>query len=275
MADRRQLEFFLLRYVPNVAREEFVNIGVVLMESGGDGGGFADVHFTADWRRARCIDPNVDVEMLEALGREIAMRLKDVPQRGLLLHEMMDSYSNTLQLSPITRCVADNPAEELKTLARMLVEVPTISGVHEKLPPKKAGRRWIYAGMREAFRSARIWDFLIRDLAASDYTNPEDDFSFDFAYPLRDELRILHAVSLAEVGLETQMFPGRVAQIAPRIKARKQVFPSFTAVVEDQFDEGNKAVKKVLASMADENIRVRRLEEMPRIAADARNELRA
>ena len=71
MTDRRQLEFFLLRYVPDVVREEFVNIGLVMMESGGDGGGFAGVHLTANWRRARCLDPNIDVEMLEALGREI------------------------------------------------------------------------------------------------------------------------------------------------------------------------------------------------------------
>ncbi len=34
MAEKRQLEFFLLRYVPNVAREEFVNIGLVMTESG-------------------------------------------------------------------------------------------------------------------------------------------------------------------------------------------------------------------------------------------------
>ena len=58
-------------------------------------------------------------EMLEALGRDMERRLKDVQQRALLLHEMMDSYSNTLQLSPIRRCVAENPAEELKDLSSL------------------------------------------------------------------------------------------------------------------------------------------------------------
>ena len=46
MVERRKFDYFLLRYVPNVVREEFVNIGLIMTESGGDGGGFAGVHFT-------------------------------------------------------------------------------------------------------------------------------------------------------------------------------------------------------------------------------------
>jgi Protein of unknown function (DUF3037) len=274
VADRRQLEFFLLRYVPNVAREEFVNIGLVMTESGGDGGGFAGVHFTADWRRARCLDPNIDVEMLEALGREMERRLKDIRQRALLLREMMDSYSNTLQLSPIRQCVAENPAEELKDLAKKLVEMPTIWIPSKEIPTNKVGRKWIHAGMIEAFVTAGVWKSLVKDFPASTYTNPVDDCVLDFAYPLGDELKVFHAVSLAAVGPETRMFPLRVAKIAPRMREKK-VLPTFTAVVEDQFDEDDKAVKLVLAFMDDEKIRVARLKEMPMIAEVARRELRA
>ena len=50
MADLRQLEFFLLRYVPDAVKDEFVNIGVVMLEPGANGAGFADVRFTRDWR---------------------------------------------------------------------------------------------------------------------------------------------------------------------------------------------------------------------------------
>jgi hypothetical protein len=274
MADRRQLEFFLLRYVPNAVREEFVNIGLVMVESGGDGGGFAEIHFTADWRRARCLDPNIDVELLEALGREMERRLKDASQRALLLHEMMDSYSNTLQLSPFHQCMAENPAEELKDLAQKLVEMPKMWSPAKDVQPKNAGRRWIHARMSEAFVTARVWDFLVKDFPVSPYTNPEDDFVLDFVYPARDELNILQAVSLATVGPETRMFPWRVAKIAPRMRERK-ISPSFTAVVEDKFDEEDKAVKMVLAGLADEKVQVRRLREMPRIAEEARRALGA
>ena len=68
MKERRQCEFFLLRYVPDAVKEEFVNVGVVLLESSG---GWADVRFTKDWKRVRCLDPDADVEMLEGLEQEI------------------------------------------------------------------------------------------------------------------------------------------------------------------------------------------------------------
>jgi hypothetical protein len=63
-----------------------------------------------------------------------------------------------------------------------------------------------------------------------------------------------------------------VAKIAEGMK--KKVSPNFTAVVENQFNEEDKAVKTVLAFMANEKITVRRLEEMPRIAQEARQDLR-
>jgi hypothetical protein len=275
VADQRQLEFFLLRYVPKVAREEFVNIGLVMTESGGDGGGFAGIHFTADWRRARSLDPNIDVEMLEAMGRDIVRRLKDVNQRALSLHEMMDSYSNALQLSPIRRCISESPAEELKDLAQNLVEMPMTWAPLKEKQPINTGRSWIYARMGEAFVTAGVWDFLLKDLAASTYTIPEDDFVLDFAYPLGDELKIFQAVSLAAVGLETRLFPLRVAKIALGMKEKKKVSPTFTAVVEDQYDDEDKVVKSVLAFMEHEKIQVKRLKEMPMIAEVARRELRA
>ena len=88
MAERKKLEFFLLRYVPDAVKDEFVNIGVVMVEPGGNGAGFADVRFTRDWRRVRCLDPQADVEMLAALEREIRGQLKATQDREVLLRRL-------------------------------------------------------------------------------------------------------------------------------------------------------------------------------------------
>ena len=69
------------------------------------------------------------------------------------------------------------------------------------------------------------------------------------------------------------MFPLRVAKVKP--KMAQKATPRFTAVVENQYDEGNKAVKMVLAFMKDEEIRVARLQEMKEIAETAQVELGA
>ena len=66
-----QCEFFLIRYVPDVVKGEFTNIGVVLREAGRRDGA-AVVRFTRDWSRVRCMDADADVGLLESLEGEIA-----------------------------------------------------------------------------------------------------------------------------------------------------------------------------------------------------------
>src|SRR5919109_1239162 len=111
MADLKQLEFFLLRYVPDAVKAEFVNIGLVAVADG-----FADVRFTRDWRRVRCLDPQADIEMLEALEREIRAQLGERQNREALLKKLQDSFSNVIQLSPTKACLAEEPAREMETL---------------------------------------------------------------------------------------------------------------------------------------------------------------
>jgi hypothetical protein len=275
MAEKKEFEYFLVRYVGNVVRQEFVNIGLVMMESGGDGGGFAGVHFTGDWRRARSLDPNVDTEVLEALGREVQQRLANVDQRAQVLHQMMDGYSNAVQLSPIWRCSAEDPEKKLRELASSLVEAPVRWSAEPETTARLSGRRWLRAQMSAAFRSAGIWDLLSKDLPASPYTNDADDFTFDFGYAVQGGIKLFHAVSLVDVGQESRMFPLRVAKIRPKMEEIRKARPEFTAIVEDRYEEQDRAVRMVLAFMKDEEIRVARVREMGEIAGIARSELGA
>jgi hypothetical protein len=274
MSDPKKFDYFLLRYVPNVVREEFVNIGLIMTETGGDGGGFAGVHFTQDWRRARSLGPNIDVDVLEALGREIEQRLKDAGQRALLLHGMMDSYSNTVQISPIWQCVTDDPVVELRRLATALVQGPEVDELTEEASaPRQAGRRWIRSQMVDVFQTAGVWDFMQKDMPAWPVDDKLDDFTFDFAYVTGTELKIFHAVSMVDVGLETKLFPFRVGKSRLKMPILRTETPRFTAVVEAEFDLGDKNVLTAMAFMKDEQIRVARLREVPEIAETARIEL--
>ena len=73
MPDLRKCEFFLLRYVPDAVKDEFVNIGVLVLDAEGANGvnsePFAQVRFTDDWSRVRCIDPTVDIESAGRIRR--------------------------------------------------------------------------------------------------------------------------------------------------------------------------------------------------------------
>jgi len=274
MAERKPYQFFLLRYVPNVAREEFVNIGLVMTQSGGDDGGFAGAHFTQNWKRAQCLHPDIDIEMLEAIGRDIQNRVANMQSLPLLLHDLIDQYSNVIQVSEIRQCLAEDPAKEMKKLASTLIEMSWIQqAVDRTEAQRKAGRKWLRSQMTAAFWAEGLEGFVQPDLPASPYTNEADDFTIDFGYVVGKEIKLFHAVSLVDIGQETRMFPLRVAKIASTMPRIRTETPKFTAVAEDEFDLKNKDVEKILAFMKAEEIRVAHVREMPEIARQARIEL--
>ena len=108
MNQRIQCELFLVRYVPDPVKGEFVNIGVLLREAGHPES--ALVRFTRDWARVRCVDPDADTATLESLEIEIRRSLQEVGQP--LLKTIGDSFSHRVQLTASKACLAESlPAE--------------------------------------------------------------------------------------------------------------------------------------------------------------------
>src|SRR5438105_2314390 len=95
MTDKRQYEFFLLRYVPDAVKSEFVNIGVVLLGMESD---YAEVRLTRDWRRVRCLDPAADIELLEGLERDLRKQLSEGTDREVMIRRLQESFSNLVQV---------------------------------------------------------------------------------------------------------------------------------------------------------------------------------
>src|SRR2546423_5833414 len=97
MDNAKQCDFLLMRYVPDPFKNEFVNIGVLLLGRESD---FADVRFTRDWARVRCADPNADLDILEALESDIRQQLRTSSEsREQIVYRLQDTLSNALQLS--------------------------------------------------------------------------------------------------------------------------------------------------------------------------------
>jgi hypothetical protein len=272
MAGLKQLEFFLLRYVPDAVKDEFVNIGVVMLEPGSNGAGFADVRFTRDWRRVRCLDPQADIEWLEALERDIRMQLQETQDREVLLRKLEDSFSNVIQLSATKACLAEEPAGEIEAVAKLYLEGQHIgTGT-----PSKRGI--ILERMEEAFERAGVLPLLLRNIAVAQYTRTGDPLKFDFGYPVGNEIKFLQALSLEATVAQAVMLGARFPQIAVQIREKdehKQTIARLTAVVNDDLDRKRDDLRFALSMMEESQIRVAALAEMPRIAEEVRVELRA
>ena len=280
MAEKKQCEFFLLRYVPDAVKDEFVNIGVVLLETGEAGGapaGFADLRFTADWSRVRCLDPAADVEMLEAVGADLRRGLSESgASRDLLLKRINDSFSNTLQLSPVKSCLAESPHEELGRLAEMYLE--SRRGREEKTRAALArGRQAIFQSMRAAFEHAGVWQLpqMRKRIAVAQYTRPGDPLKLDCGYRPNGVVKLFHAVSLASEVDSAKVLAFSFPLIAASIRKKEKAKTELTAIVEDTLDRKDEAIAFALATFKGSHIAVAPQADLPRIAEAARRELRA
>jgi len=275
VAERKQVEFYVLRYVPDAVKEEFVNIGVLMIEPGTNGSGFADVSFTKDWRRVHCLDPQADVEVLESLEREIQAHLRVGNDRAALLKRINDSFSNLIQVSPIKACLAEQPAKELAMLTRLYTESSRGGGDVRVI----GGRQKILATMREAFEEVNIWGLLQHGISVVPYTKPGDPFKFDFGYRVGDTLKLFHAASLKNNVDQGIMLASRYPAIAEKMRSHEdpelRVSPLLTAIVEDGLKDGDPLMHFVNQTMKEAKITVATSSRMPEIAETARRELKA
>jgi hypothetical protein len=270
MAERVHLEFFLLRYVPDTVKGEFVNIGVIAKEINANGAGFFDVRFTRDWRRVRCLDPQIDMDVMGAFEREIREQMGDGNEREILLNRLQDSFSNVLQLTGPQECMTENPAKELETLAATYLEVA-------KVGSKKtvSGRQEIVQAMRDAFHGAGLRGFVKDRVPLASYTKPGDPLkSLDFGYRVGNEMRLFQAVSLKTGTNDAFVLAARFPKIAPEMGRIIGVSLDLTTVIDDDLDRKRDDVQFALSMMEEEKFRIAVAAEMPMIAEVARRELR-
>jgi hypothetical protein len=115
MPDGRHLELLLLRYVPSPIANDSVNIGLVLLELSASARSVIDARFTSNWQPVRALDPDADVDLLDAVARDICEQLKNGNSEGML-QRMEDSFSNAIQLLPCVEYCSNNPEEDIETL---------------------------------------------------------------------------------------------------------------------------------------------------------------
>lgn len=281
MVEKRKLEFFLLRYVPDAVKEEFVNIGVVIFEPGANGAGFAEVRFTQDWKRVRCLDPQADIQVLAAIENDIRSQLVETRDREGLIRRIEDSFSNLVQISGVKGCLSENPAEELTLLTSFYLKRRIVSSKEEAEEepkpehPAGRGRNYILGEMQRAFERAGIWKQLMHGVPVSPYSHPKDPFKFDFGYRIGAEIKLFHAVSMSANIDSAVLLATRYQKIEPVMAQLTATTPFLTAVVEAGLDKSKNEIAFALDMMEESRIRVAETTEMAGIAEMARSELGA
>jgi hypothetical protein len=277
MPSRLQCAFQLVRYVPDPVRNEYVHIGVLLRDEGGQ----LNLKFTRDWRRVRCLDPDADTALLESMENELRQRLAAeaaLPQDDRKFTRILDeSMSLNVQITEPKACLAESLAAGMEELMRMYVDAPKRERVS-----RLSGRAAIQSAMRDEFERAQVWNLMRKQIPAADYTRPGDPLRIDAGYRPNGLIRMFHAVSL-DPGVEmAKVLSFSSASLRAGVERIEKAELQLTAIVEpaarigatDEQPERLELYRFGIETMEEHQIRVLTTTDLPNVADTARRELR-
>jgi hypothetical protein len=266
MAEKLQCRFFILRYAPDAVKNEFINVGLVLLPPAGG----AHVRFTRDWSRVLCLDPDADVEMLQALESDLRSQLHEMNgDRDLILRRIQDSFSNAIQPSEFQACLAASPVAEADELARLYLEHP-----RRRQQTREPGARVaIVARMRSEFEAAGVWQLMQEKIPVSRYTRSGDPLKIDCGYSPNGTVKLFHALALNTDVNAAKVLAFSFPQLAQGIRKAENKQALLTAVVEDDLPSDDESVIFARETLEQNAIRIAPVSTMAQIAKEAAREL--
>ncbi len=270
--------FYLLRYVTERVRNEYVHIGVILREQNSEAPR-TEVRFTRDWRRVRCLSPDADIALFESIEAELRRLFATATPAASEdeITRLIKSLSNSVQITNSSARYAESFPAAMEDLMRLYVDPPP----REKVP-RLSGRAAIQARMRSEFERAGVWDLMRKRIAASDYTRPGDPLKIDAGYRPNGLIRMFHAVSL-EPGVEmAKVLAFSAASLRAGVERVEKAKLELTAIIEpaqklaatDDEPERLALYRFGVETMEEHQIRVLTTTDLERVAETARRELR-
>jgi hypothetical protein len=231
----KECSYFVVQYVPDVTRGEFLNIGLFLHSPEED---FLDCLFTDDLHRVKRFHPHADMELLRELQSYFEQQIKEhESDLEAYIREMQESLSNLVQVTPPRTCLAAEPQAEMQDLFARYV------GARLAGPPPQDTRMRIKQRLTDALRRHGVLDRLEKRIPAEQWTHQGDPFCFDFGYRPEQvatkpngHIKLIHAHSLSrdQLGHEAHLLANTVRYVRQKEPARLTVVVEGLPAPEDE-----------------------------------------
>jgi len=261
--NRNTLRYRVLRYTPNLVRDEWVNVGILLEEVSGHRRAIRMIEETSEIARVRRLHPNADENLLRALPGEFDARLRAPTESvATYLEKLEQTLSNVLQLSSPKGILAQDFDTEMDRLYRD----------HVAQPPRARGgiiestRAWIKARLNDIFLRHRV-PRLERNIRVEEFTQPGDPLRIDYGY-LNGVRGYLHAVALGRDSSQAKV----LAYTAESIR-KKTGDCEFTAITETQPVPENPRHQFVIRLFEDYDISIVSLNRAEKFAEELRRRI--
>jgi len=262
---RTACAYRILRYTPNLIRDEWLNIGVVLLDPPRRHARARLIEEPGEFARVRRLHPNMDEEVLRALQadfeRQFAAHAED-PQA--LLDRLDETLSNVLQLSPQKAVLAEDFDAEMDRLYRDHVEPPRFHARGAEVN----SRIGLRIRVNEVFRRAGIWERTERGVPVAEFTYQGDPMKIDFAYRRNGTRGFVHALPLSRDPGQAKV----LAFTAERVRARMAQC-EFTAITEVEPRPENERHQFVAGLLTEQQVQLISLARLADFANRLRPEL--
>jgi hypothetical protein len=250
------LAYHILRYVPNLVRDEWVNIGVLVFNPETGERRLRLIEDQDEYNRVRRLHPWADEALLRALRDNLENRLdtggrtnggddSEIPWQRVL-SKWDETLSNALQIAPQKGVLADDLDAETERLYADHVAVPRRS-VRGGLP---GGRVSIRSYCAQVFRQARIWDRLEKSVRVADFTFPGDPARLDYSYRRNGTRGFVHALSVTRAPQDAKSLTYNVKHIADKANYHTE----FAAVTDVRLTRENDRHRFVLDTLGEAGI---------------------
>src|SRR5579863_2279678 len=264
--------YHVVRYQPNLIRDEWVNIGVLLFIPGpGPSTGRVRQRWLeepADLVRLRRLHPAADEELLLRLPAEFDRQFAGREMVAeAILQKFDDTLSNAVQLAPRKGLLSRDPDAELDRLFREQVEPlrETRRGAAEIRT-----RGDVRARAADFFRTEKILRLMQRGVRVEEFTAPGDPMRIDFSYRRNGTRGYVHSVALGRDPAQAKL----LAYTAGAIRERAP-HSEFLAVTEREPARANVRDQFVSGILRESNIRLLPLAKLRKWAHEVAPVLRA
>ncbi len=244
-------------------------MGVALYTTDAGGARFADVLFTSNWSRAKCLNPDLEVESISSFEQPLRDLLCDYGTDAVA--ELRGSMNTRLQLTEARPLLTDSPEAELKLLCQTYLERNRSS------PRDISGRQTILHTMRREFERQGVWQFLRTGIPIAPYTEDGDPLKIDFAYkpsdPGQSLVRMFQAVSLERDINAAKVLAFSCPRISAGLREKEHSELQLMAVIETELPS-TQEIEFGRRVMRESGVVIKTIADIPAIADRAREELK-
>lgn len=246
-ADLHACSYWVVRYTPNLVRDEWLNVGVMLFDPETKRFEARFIEENQEFGRIRKLHPNADEAILRGLESFFQTDIGGAEDPAARLGKLEETLSNVVELSPRRGLLAQDLAVELERLYQQHVAPPRRMSAAGKW--LESGRGLIRRRFNDLLGRAGLAKRVERRVRVEEFTFRSDPLRLDYGYRYDGTRGFVEALSLERDASEAKVFAFTAERIRLRLASSE-----FTVITESAPHPENERHQFIVRLLEDQQI---------------------